>query len=115
MLRHGWILLSGTYLETMLPDHGVKHRQLWAILYRRLFPQTTAPFWICVSLQVKSGHIPIRPDLERFRNLNGVATLGEFAALDPQYPDVGMHAGARLDARPWDRFVVSGAGGPSDP
>ena len=48
----------------------------------------------------------VRPDLERFRNPNGVALkLANFAALDPQYPGAGMRAGGRLDAVVWDRFA----------
>ena len=48
----------------------------------------------------------VRPDLERFRNPNGVSLkLANFAALDPQYPGVGMRAGSRLDAQVWDRFA----------
>lgn len=49
----------------------------------------------------------VRPDLERFRNPNGVALkLANFAALDPQYPGVGMRSGGRLDAQVWDRFAA---------
>jgi 5-methylcytosine-specific restriction enzyme A len=49
----------------------------------------------------------VRPDLERFRNPNGVSLkLANFAALDPQYPGVGMRAGSRLDAQVWDRFAT---------
>jgi 5-methylcytosine-specific restriction enzyme A len=48
----------------------------------------------------------VRPDLERFRNPNGVSLkLANFATLDPQYPGVGMRAGSRLDAQVWDRFA----------
>jgi 5-methylcytosine-specific restriction enzyme A len=49
----------------------------------------------------------VRPDLERFRNPNGVALkLANFAALDPQYPGAGMRAGGRLDAIVWDRYTA---------
>jgi 5-methylcytosine-specific restriction protein A len=47
----------------------------------------------------------VRPDLERFRNPNGVALkLANFAALDPGYPGVGMTRGGRRDAEVWDLF-----------
>jgi len=47
----------------------------------------------------------VRPDIERFRNPNGVALkLANFAALDPEYPGVGMSRGGRRDAEVWDRF-----------
>src|SRR6516162_3663886 len=47
----------------------------------------------------------VRPDLERFRNPNGVVLkITNFAALDPQYPGTGMSRGSRLDAVVWDRY-----------
>jgi predicted RNA-binding protein with PUA-like domain len=61
------------------------------------------------QLSVLLNSLPIhtvRPDLERFRNPNGVSLkLANFAALDPHYPGVGMRAGSRLDAQVWDRFA----------
>jgi predicted RNA-binding protein with PUA-like domain len=48
----------------------------------------------------------IRPDLEKFRNLNGVVLkITNFAALDPRYPGVGMSRGSRLDVVVWDRYA----------
>jgi len=47
----------------------------------------------------------VRPDLERFRNPNGVAMkLANFAALDPVFPGKGLDAGGRGDAAVFDRF-----------
>jgi 5-methylcytosine-specific restriction protein A len=47
----------------------------------------------------------VRPDLDRFRNPNGVALkLANFAALDPEYAGVGMARGGKLDADVWDRY-----------
>lgn len=47
----------------------------------------------------------VRPDLEKFRNPNGVVLkITNFAALDRQYPGVGMSRGSRLDAVVWDRY-----------
>src|SRR5215470_11549725 len=47
----------------------------------------------------------VRPDLEKFRNPNGVVLkITNFAALDPQYPGAGMSRGSRLDAVVWDRY-----------
>jgi 5-methylcytosine-specific restriction protein A len=47
----------------------------------------------------------VRPDLERFRNANGVALrLANFAALDPAYPGKGMsNFGPRVRAF-WDHY-----------
>lgn len=48
----------------------------------------------------------VRPDLEKFRNANGVVLkITNFAALDPQYPGAGMNRGSRLDAVVWDRYA----------
>ena len=48
---------------------------------------------------------PVRPDGERFRNPNGVALkLANFAALDPNYPGVGMTRGGKRDAALWHRY-----------
>lgn len=47
----------------------------------------------------------VRPDLERFRNPNGVSLkLANFAALDPNYPGQGMSAGGKLDAEVWNKY-----------
>lgn len=47
----------------------------------------------------------VRPDLEKFRNVNGVAMkLANFAAVDPAYPGKGLDAGGRRDAEVWDRW-----------
>ncbi|MCU4184586.1 HNH endonuclease [Acidiferrimicrobium sp. IK] len=47
----------------------------------------------------------VHPDVERFRNPNGVALkLANFAALDPNYPGVGMSRGSRADGQVWDRY-----------
>jgi 5-methylcytosine-specific restriction protein A len=47
----------------------------------------------------------VRPDVERFRNPNGVALkLANFAALDPGYAGRGMTRGGRRDAEVWQRF-----------
>jgi 5-methylcytosine-specific restriction protein A len=46
-----------------------------------------------------------RPDAPRFRNPNGVAMkLGNFAALDPTYPGVGLRSGGHRDREVWERF-----------
>jgi 5-methylcytosine-specific restriction protein A len=48
----------------------------------------------------------VRPDLERFRNPNGVSLkLANFAALDPQYPGAGMRSVGRSDEAVWDRYA----------
>jgi 5-methylcytosine-specific restriction enzyme A len=48
----------------------------------------------------------VRPDLEKFRNANGVVLkITNFAALDPQYPGAGMSRGSQLDAVVWDRYA----------
>ncbi len=50
---------------------------------------------------------PDRPDAGRFRNANGVALkLANFAALDPDYPGVGIARGGRRDAEIWDRYTT---------
>jgi 5-methylcytosine-specific restriction protein A len=42
---------------------------------------------------------------DRFRNANGVKLkLANFAALDPDYPGVGMRRGSKRDAEVWNRF-----------
>ncbi len=47
----------------------------------------------------------VRPDLEKFRNPNGVVLkITNFAALDPRYPGAGMGRGGRLDAVVWDQY-----------
>lgn len=47
----------------------------------------------------------VRPDLEKFRNANGVVLkITNLAALDPQYPGAGMSRGSHLDAVVWDRY-----------
>jgi 5-methylcytosine-specific restriction protein A len=49
----------------------------------------------------------VRPDLEKFRNPNGVVLkITNFAALDPQYPGAGMSRGGRLDSVVWDQYAV---------
>jgi 5-methylcytosine-specific restriction protein A len=49
----------------------------------------------------------VRPDLETFRNANGVSLkLANFAALDPQYPGAGMRSVGRADAEVWDRYAA---------
>ena len=49
----------------------------------------------------------VRPDLEKFRNANGVVLkITNFAALDPQYPGTGMTRGSRLDAVVWDQYAA---------
>jgi 5-methylcytosine-specific restriction protein A len=51
----------------------------------------------------------VRPDIERFRNPSSVALkLSNFAALDPEYPGVGMTRGGRRDAEVWDRYRQDG-------
>lgn len=46
-----------------------------------------------------------RPDEETFRNPNGVAMkLGNFAALDPEYPGAGLRAGGRGDVKVWKAY-----------
>lgn len=61
-----------------------------------------------VELSALLNSLPIhtvRPDLERFRNANGVAMkLANFAALDPDYPGRGLDAGGKRDAEVWDRY-----------
>ena len=47
-----------------------------------------------------------RPDLDKFRNPNGVALkLANLAALDPQYPGKGMTSGSRTDREVWDELA----------
>ena len=49
----------------------------------------------------------VRPDLETFRNSNGISLkLANFAALDPQYPGAGMRSHSRADAEVWDRYAA---------
>jgi 5-methylcytosine-specific restriction enzyme A len=61
-----------------------------------------------VALSDLLNRLPIhtaRPDLEKFRNANGVVLkITNFAALDPQYRGAGMSRGSRLDAVVWDRY-----------
>jgi len=48
----------------------------------------------------------VRPDLEKFRNPNGVVLkITNLAALDPQYRGAGMSRGSRLDAVIWDQYA----------
>jgi 5-methylcytosine-specific restriction enzyme A len=62
-----------------------------------------------VALSDLLNRLPIhtvRPDLEKFRNANGVVLkITNFTALDPQYPGSGMNRGSRLDAVVWDRYA----------
>lgn len=47
----------------------------------------------------------VRPDLERFRNPNGVALkLANFRSIDPDDPAAGMSGGGQGDREVWDRF-----------
>ena len=47
-----------------------------------------------------------RPDIERFRNPNGVSLkLANFAALDPDYPGLGMRRGGQRDVAIWGRYA----------
>jgi 5-methylcytosine-specific restriction protein A len=59
-----------------------------------------------VELSDLLNHLPIhtvRPDIERFRNLNGVTLkLANFAALDPAYAGKGMSATGQRDREVWD-------------
>jgi 5-methylcytosine-specific restriction protein A len=73
---------------------------------RRGQPDASDPLVIELSEVLNALPIhTVRPDLERFRNPNGVALkLANFAALDPAYPGVGMSRGSRLDAEVWDEF-----------
>jgi len=61
-----------------------------------------------IELSELLNSLPIhttRPDVERFRNPNGVALkLANFSALDPNYPGVGMRRGGRRDQHVWARF-----------
>lgn len=61
-----------------------------------------------VELSELLNSLPIhttRPDVDRFRNPNGVALkLANFSALDPDYPGMGMRRGGRHDQQVWDRF-----------
>jgi 5-methylcytosine-specific restriction enzyme A len=48
----------------------------------------------------------VRPDIERFRNFNGVALkLANFAALDPGHGGKGMSSTGLRDREVWDLFV----------
>ena len=62
-----------------------------------------------IDLSSVLNELPIhadRPDAARFRNPNGVAMkLGNFAALDPDYPGAGLRAGGKRDREVWDRFA----------
>jgi 5-methylcytosine-specific restriction protein A len=62
-----------------------------------------------VELSELLNRLPIhtvRPDLEKFRNPNGVVLkITNFAALDPQYPGTGMTRGNHLDAVVWDKYA----------
>lgn len=47
-----------------------------------------------------------RPDVERFRNPNGVyMKLCNFLRLDPTYPGKGLDAGGRLEEQVWAEFA----------
>src|ERR1039458_2470519 len=63
-----------------------------------------------IELSELLNSLPIhttRPDVERFRNPNGVALkLANFSALDPNYPGVGMGRAERGDLHVWDRLCV---------
>ncbi len=46
-----------------------------------------------------------RPDVERFRNPNGVAMkLNNFKAFDPDYQGSGLTRGGKLDKEIWDEY-----------
>ena len=48
----------------------------------------------------------VRPDLEKFRNPNGVVLkITNFAALDPVYLGAGMSRGSRMDVEVWDQYA----------
>jgi 5-methylcytosine-specific restriction enzyme A len=77
------------------------------LLHRGHIPSPRDPE--IVTLSDLLNRLPIhtvRPDLEKFRNANGVVLkITNFAALDPQYPGAGMSRGSRLDAVVWDRYA----------
>lgn len=62
-----------------------------------------------IDLSELLNSLPIhttRPDIERFRNPNGVALkLANFAALDPDYPGMGMRRGGQRDRAIWARYA----------
>ena len=48
---------------------------------------------------------PNRPNVEKFRNPNGVSLkLANFAAIDPAHPGKGMTRGGKRDAEIWSEF-----------
>src|SRR5687767_6389498 len=48
---------------------------------------------------------PNRPDVEKFRNPNGVALkLANFLSFDPNYEGKGMESGSKLDAEVFSEF-----------
>jgi hypothetical protein len=76
-------------------------------LYLRIGPQS-ARHPSVIELSGLLNSLPIhtsRPDLDRFRNANGVALkLANFAAVDPSYNGRGMTRGGRGDRELWDEF-----------
>lgn len=63
---------------------------------------------VVIELSQVLNRLPVhrsRPDVERFRNPNGVALeLANFAAIDPAYPGKGMTRGGKRDAMIWAEF-----------
>jgi 5-methylcytosine-specific restriction protein A len=82
------------------------------LYFREGLLDDTDPF--VVELSELLNRLPIhtvRPDVERFRNPNGVALkLANFAALDPAYQGRGMSAVGRHDIEVFDRFRDDRAG-----
>src|SRR5919201_6268554 len=49
---------------------------------------------------------PDRPDVARFRNVNGTyMKLCNFLALDPDYKGKGLEAGGKLERAVWEEFA----------
>jgi 5-methylcytosine-specific restriction enzyme A len=61
-----------------------------------------------IELSATLNRLPLhtsRPDLERFRNPNGVVLkVANIAAIDPSYPGKGLTAGGRNDRLVWDEL-----------
>lgn len=108
-------VLRGMGFEVGGAAGGAKRNPPWAVdelvlaldLYIRCgLLDDTDPRTVDLSEVLNSLPIhTVRPDVDRFRNPNGVALkLANFAALDPNYPGAGMTRGGRRDREVWDRL-----------
>jgi 5-methylcytosine-specific restriction protein A len=111
ILSHRPLNAADTARPGRNPDWSRDERLLALDLYLRRRPRLPgAEDREVQELSAFLNSLPIhtvRPDLETFRNPNGVSLkLANFAALDSQYPGAGMRSVGRSDVEVWDRYAT---------